>query len=497
MSGVITIDSSILTGAIMADLVRKDRVLVLEGETNYCYAPEWWSHKTFWLKFHPKTKELIVHNGVCAKVYADGELIYAYQLFDRFKPGGKRFGGDTWGAIASTEDSVFFGGFAYADTSLSDSNLTFVNKYSHIHRIGSDGRTISLVWYDGPGTTTSWVGEVTDMLYSPKDYAIYFLRGDGGTDIWKLDLSSMQVSRATNTGLSLFKMELLYDTIYAIGNDPSSGNGVIVKYSLQDYTTTIINSVTGVHMSNTPVRLYGQIVQYLNRLWAFGIGGVVSIEPKWNEYRQMPFFNLSYAPRIVGLRSQKAYVMGLPFIPVNPIEMDDEPACNTGFLLRFDPLNPMLVMPTGYVSGMETDGRSLYIGTSPQNHNYTVTPVNYEPGVGGVFEIPVATLLGKPFSPIHIHDRIWNWTSDTYHLGIPTTGYSKKILRINAPSSFTLNIVFYSLTYNGIKIFPENTTVNLNAGWNKIDLSSYEGVVAMAPTSDVGGYTWMDFILIP
>jgi hypothetical protein len=486
-----------LKRALREELVERDRMLVLEGATDYCYSPEWFANKYIFLKFHPKTRELIVHDGTCAKVYADGELIYAYQLFDRFKPGGRRFGGDTHGAIANTEDEVFFGGFAYADVSLSDSNLTFVNKYSHIHRIRADGRTVDLVWFDGPGTATAYSPEVTDMLYSPKDNAIYFTRGDWGMDIWKLDLNTMEVVRVTNTGRSLLKMELFDDMIITGGPDGYGSGGHIVVYNLRDGSTRLITGTAGILISGIPTYMSGQVVQYFETVWVFGSGSAIIFQPAYNAFVQFPFFRFSRAIKVCGRRSQKAYVVGIPVVAVNQYDLNAELRTPVGVLVRFDHPVPQIVMPTGYVSGLETDGRYLYIASAPQNVNYRFNPVNYQPGRGGVFAIPVSDVMRKPLAPVEFQDEVWNWVAGDYYLGVPINGFTKRILKIRAPVSFTLRMAFYYMWPATGGTHEEIVDVSLSAGVNTIDLSPYDGLIAIAPTTNITGTTYIKLILEP
>jgi hypothetical protein len=478
-------------------MIERDSKLVLEGATDYCYAPEWFANKYIFLRFHPKTRELIIHNGACAKVYADGELIYSYQLFDKIKFGGKKFGGDTWGSITNNEDSVFFGGFAYADTSLNGSSLTFVNKYSHIHRIASDGRTIDLLWYDGPGTATSYKPEVTDMLYSPKDDAIYFTRGDGGTDIWKLDLSTMYVTQVTNTGKSLLKMELFNDMIITGGPDGYGSGGHIVIYNLKDGTANVVTSATGVFIDGTPRFMNGQVVQYFENIYIFGSGAVINYEPKYNAFFQFPFFRFKKANKVGGRRSQKAYVNGIPVIAVNQYDGNAELRTPASVLVRLDHPSPQIIMPMGYVSGLETDGKYLYTAVAPQNTLYSTNSVNYQPGRGGVFAMPVSSVMSKPLAPVEFQDEIYNWTAGDYYLGVPINGFSKRVLKVRAPAAFTLKLFFHYLWPAATDVTAEENDVSLSAGMNTIDLSSYDGLVAATPSANVSGYTLIKLILEP
>jgi hypothetical protein len=460
------------------------KMLVLETNTDYCFAPELFANKFIYLKFHPKTRELIVHDGSCAKVYADGNLIYSYELLDSLKPGGKKFGGDTHGAIVNTKDSVFFGGFAFADVSLDNDTLTFINKYSHIHKIGPDGREINLVWYDGPGTNTSYVGEVTDMLYSPKDEAIYFTRGDGGYDIWKLDLNTMYVSKVTNIG-NVYKMEL-YDDIIITGGPTWDAPGYVVLYDLKNNTTKVVNTIENRYLNTFPA-MTGQVVQYMNSIYVFGNGGVCALYPKfdYDACYMHPFFRFNYNSMVVGKRSQKVYIGGIPIVAVNVREATSIPYSPAGLLMKFDPIEPQIIMTTGFVTGLETDGKYLYVASAPNNHIYyrPNNVVNYEPGRGGIFAIPVSDILGKPITPVVFNDEVYNWDTDTWYLGVPISGFSKKILKVKTPSSFTLRVVVYPIFYK--PNFDQYFEVDLSSGWNTIDLSSYEGIVAVSPKTNV------------
>ena len=474
------------------------RDLKLPVMPDYCFAPEWFAHKAIFLAIHPKTKELIVHDGVCAKVYANDELIYSYEHFDKFKPGGKRFAGDTHGAITITDSEVYFGGFAYSDVSLSDHNLIFVNKYTHIHRIREDGRTVDLVWHDGPGTETTYVGEVTDMQYSPKENAVLFTRGDGGADIWKLDLNTMQVERVTYTHLSILKMELYDDTIVTGGPDGYGSDGHIVRLNLRDYTVTTYTSAGNYITGTIEVlrKMSGQVIQYYNRFWAFGSGYAVEIEPKWNWIRmQFPFFRFSRPLMVVGRRSQKAYVAGVPILAVNPWDTNDEPRASAGFLLRWDVPVPQIVMQTGYVSGLATDGKYLYIAGSPQNALFRGNPVNYEPGRGNIIVMPVSDVFSKPKTPVIVTDEYADWAANDIRLGVPLAGFTKKVLKVKAPTAMTLRVYNY---YNWpASAFVETSDVSLSAGWNTIDLSPYDGIVGIAPTTNITDITYMTLVLIP
>ena len=65
--------------------------------------------------------------------------------------------------------------------------------------------------------------------------------------------------------------------------------------------------------------------------------------------------------------------------------------------MRMDGAVPQLVTSMGYVSGMATDGRYLYLGTSYADHTGVYT---YRAGDGGVFALPISELFRKPWNPM-------------------------------------------------------------------------------------------------
>jgi hypothetical protein len=103
----------------------------------------------------------------------------------------------------------------------------------------------------------------------------------------------------------------------------------------------------------------------------------------------------------------------------------------------------------------------------------------------------------KPLAPVVIQDGVSDWVAGDYYLGVPINGFSKRILKVRAPSAFTLRLVFYYIWPASPNDLAELVDVNLSTGMNTIDISSYDGIVIIAPTSNVSGSTFIKLILEP
>jgi hypothetical protein len=144
---------------------------------------------------------------------------------------------------------------------------------------------------------------------------------------------------------------------------------------------------------------------------------------------------------------------------------------------------PQLVTSMGYVSGMATDGRYLYLGTSYADHTGVYT---YRAGDGGVFALPISELFRKPWNPMRF--TIWE---GPYKLessgikgwfgGIPLKGFSIKRLKVHVDSTCELRVREYSLRP---RFFEDN--FHLSSRWNRIDLSNYYDIVAFGLSAEQG-----------
>ncbi|ABW02443.1 DUF2139 domain-containing protein [Caldivirga maquilingensis] len=448
--------------------------------------------RSLYLGFHPQSGALIVHDGHVAKVYSNGKLVYGYERLGR----PPRVGGDTHAALTWSRDLLFFGGWVKTPPGMlevkgAERLLRYQdmrNKYSHIHSIDENDR-VEVLWarkWDDNIPPNHWYGEVTDLLYDEHDNSIYFTRADGHAELglWRIGLST-RVAEYLVKGRSIYKMELKDDKIYAtVYNPVHYENSAIVVYNTSSGEGRIIESFNFALEPGRSIQIKregGQVVQVQNRLIAFYGGALIYIDPVKDTYTLYPFLEVkspeserpSYVP---GLRSQKVYIMGTPILPVNPAEGLREISARTtfGMLLRVDTPVPQILSSVGSIFGLTHDGNYLYVGATYANHTDIYT---YRSGNGGLFSIPVKELFTKPWTPVRImmHDGPYSPESCIagWFGGIPLKGFTGKVLRIHVPRQVKLRVVEYTLLGRLIE-----DSIQLNSGWNRVDLSNYYDIVA-------------------
>lgn len=449
--------------------------------------------RLFYMVFHPANGELIVHEGHSGKVYANGKLIYSYDKIGR----APRAGGDTHGAITNTKDLVLFGGWMKAPPGLLESkDRTLLKqdmreKYSHIHYIDGNNR-VELLWsrkWDNNIPPNHWYGEVTDLLYDGHEDMLYFSRGDGHAELglWRIGIADKKVEWLVRNR-TVYKMEMKDDKIFATVYNPAHHeNSAIVEYDTLSGDSKIVEEFSFGFNEGEKIRIKrdgGQIVQLQNKLISFYGGALILTDPYRDSHILYPFLEVinpeSERPSyITGLRSQKVYLMGVPLLAVNPSEGLTEPALRTtfGLILRLDAVVPQVVSTSGFVSGIVTDGYFVYFGSSYANHCPAYT---YRSGDGHIYAVEVKDLLGKPLSPI----RLWlingNYEAEKSGIrgwfgGFPLKGFSTKKFRVYSEISTKMKIIEYNLLGK-----VKEDVVNINTGWNLLDLSDYYDIVAFA-----------------
>ena len=491
------------------------RTLVPEGYTPY--AEVGMGHhqfRSFYIGFQPRSKALVIHEGQAGTVFLDGELTYSYEKIGR----PPKAGGDTHGAMTTSRDLLFFGGWIKAPAGLTpDRRQDMREKYSHIHSLDENGR-VELLWLRkwDPGLGTSeWYGEVTDLVYDEHTNSIFFTRADGFSELglWRLDLSSGSAEYLIK-GHTAYKMELKDDKLFVTEFNPAlNSNSAIIVYDMLTGADARITEFASAFDAGATVSLPrqgGQIVQLQNRLLAFFRGFVLQISASKirnietgklgkpssesqlssEDFVAYPFFE-AFSPEdgmpyhVGGLRGQKVYINGIPFLALVPWDHLSEVLSRTdeAFLLRVDGAVPQIVATAGSVSGIATDGQSVYIGASYANHTGVYT---YRAGAGGVFELPVKEVFSKPWTPV----RMWLWDGEYepgksgvkgWFGGIPVKGFWRKRLKVRASEPVKLAVREFTFLPGA----QTDEEVQLNEGWNAVDLSDYYDMVAFSLSSRV------------
>jgi len=449
-----------------------------------------------YLAIHPKLRELVFHDGTCSKLYVGGKLVYKYE-----KCGPEpRAAGDTHGAMEVSRDRVFFGGWGEAPTRRNPDKQEFEyadrsGKFSHVHAIDEDGK-IELLWikrWDEKIEKHYWYAEVTDLLYDPKKEVLWVTRGDvnwgGDQGLYMFDLSSGKMENILfgNT----YKMIVYQDTILM----SSWHDKALYAYNPQKAQCESVSTIPVFDGSTWEVPITFGGASFRVSGFPFLIQGpaIVSVQ-EWRvgsskKMMAYPFFACYKLDRIwtrSGARAQKPIsINNSVLLPINTQEMIGDDALNTPVLLRFDSLSPQILMHSFYLSGMAFDGRYLYMHASCVNHEAILT---WRSDTGTIFVLEPKTVLGKPLNSIRIGVLHGLYKSSMglngWVGGIPVRGFARKKLKVKTPSEITLRIANYIL---GAVDYTEFDDVELKPGWNTVDLSSYDNMVAFKPNRDIEG----------
>ncbi|MEM2344471.1 MAG: DUF2139 domain-containing protein [Thermoproteota archaeon] len=449
-----------------------------------------------YLAIHPKLRELVFHDGACAKLYIGGKLVYKYE-----KCGPEpRAAGDTHGAMEVSRDRVFFGGWGEAPTRRDPDKQVFdyadrSGKFSHIHGIDENGK-VELLWikrWDEKIEKHYWYAEVTDLLYDPKKEVLWVTRGDvnwgGDQGLYMFDLSSGKMESIFFG--NAYKMVMYQDNILI----SSWHDKAIYAYNPQKNQYESASTVPVFDGSNweIPITFGGASFRVGSLPYVIQGPAIVSIQEwRMGSSRRMtayPFFACYKLDKIwtrPGARAQKpVYINSSVLLPINTQETIPDDALNTPVLLRFDSVSPQIIMHSFYTSGMIFDGKHIYIHAACVNHEAILT---WRSDTGTIFMLEPQTVLGKPLTGIRLSILhgiykqsigLNGWVG-----GIPLKGFINKKLRVKTPTDASMRIAHYIL---GSTDYTEFEDIKLKPGWNIVDLNSYDNIIAFKLDRDIEG----------
>ena len=457
-----------------------------------------------YLKIHPTLRQLVSHFGGEAKVYLADKLIYDYNLCGP-EP---RSAGDTHGAIETDGKVVYFGGWAEAPANRDPITQTHdrSGKFSHLHMIDENG-DVQLLWikrYDENINTSEWYAEVTDLLWDPYRKLVWVARGDivmddhpslrdDGLYYWDPDTQELKPFRVNSGGgeyLRMYKMDFVGD-ILVLNNE--RGN-TIYMYDFREDTWTDVTNAVDLFDNNVSIPSgRGGFVKraFGSRLfvWQSGILLIFRSRTSSPPFRALPFFT-DYSQGAlyhrVGGRAQTLRV-GKGILVVANIEESDSVTMEgsdheNAVLVYIDGSSPKIVATLPYTSGLETDGKYVYIATGLYNHETEGIVFNTQSG--SIYAIPVSDIIKAPLESVRLLIYEGSYTTSAglngYIGGIPTRGFSKKILKIYTDTACTLTVLHYILG----SFFVETEDISLNSGWNSIDLSQYSDILAFKLSSN-------------
>jgi len=148
------------------------------------YGPEWGSGGIFGLKYHRGVLYYtLAFEAIAHFIHVSEGRVRRY----RFELVGSlpTSGGDTYNAVEAVDDVIYFGGWVHAPAIYkgrekgSVAEISFVNKYSHVHAYNIDEDLVKLLWKESLHHETDWVGEISEIIYDEVNDRLLLARADG------------------------------------------------------------------------------------------------------------------------------------------------------------------------------------------------------------------------------------------------------------------------------------------------------------------------------
>jgi len=472
------------------------------------YGPEWGSGGIFGLKYHRET--LYFTLAFEAKAYFlrdDGEKIYRFELVGS-KP-GPRSGGDTYNAVETVDEYIYFGGWVHSPASkVSRENgrtIPFYNKFSHVHSYNTEEDEVRLLWQETIRQKEKWTGEVSEIVYDPVNDRLLLARADGHEN---LGIYSLERKGGTPKKLSEtpgLKGCILADyACFDLQERRVDGEGTKypplvvkgfqcldletgrwVKKPIKAYPEISVDS----HDVLTPVS--GCALSAYHRLFHFVRGGVIVGNPVEEEgemafIRLFDFYPSNYSPaRTVALPVGGGILVPFNAYPEGVLHRDllsgaeqaRWPSLIVGpsVLLYITPPVARVVAVLGArVTSMERVGDEILIATNTCPNLYAHDATSVDAGYRMILSFPDSLLLSRSPPVLFkikgylVEDRVWG--------GIPVYGYREATLKMRVSKENRLTVYSYDFSLPPDKA--DETTYTVKEGVEEVDLTAFKGIVS-------------------
>lgn len=459
------------------------------------YGPEWGSGGIFGLRYH---KNVLYYN-----VAFDAEAHFLRENKERiygFNKVGKlpTSGGDTYNAVATVDDSIYFGGWVHAPAIYKekDSRIRFVNKYSHVHEYNTKNDDIRLLWTDSIHDEKKWAGEVSDIIYDPYNDRLLLAREDGDKHlgIYALDRNSGDVEQLNDSPSP--KGALVHDHVFFGVGKNFELTGLKAIYALNLITEEWEEFSLGSSIDDGEylIPYIGEVASLYNRVIAFVRGGVFAGNPLDNEkirFARLFDFSTLYSPMrnntlpiggglLIAYNSMHDQVYQPKGTLENEFKKFTNPVIGPSVLLYITPPMVKVVGVFGTrVTSIEKMGGKILLGTNTTPNVSRATP--FDTGQRGITVLDENILHRSPppatFTlPLKYPTTAMNDFKAGTFGGIPLTGYLHPRMVIYASKKNTLEINEYDLSLPMLDAYSEEVT--LEKGKNIIDLRSYSGILS-------------------
>jgi len=445
------------------------------------YAPEWGSGGIFGLKYH---------NGVLyfnlafearahfVDVKTGDEETYDFGLLGP----APRSGGDTYNAVETVDEFIYFGGWVHAPAKYVGGRVSFVNKYSHVHSYDTENGEVRLLWKDSIHHETDWAGEVSDVIYDPYNDRLLLAREDGHANlgVYSLDRDTERAERLVERPAP--KGTLVHDAaVFGLGSNFSWGVEEFAVLDLVDGGWDFVKP--GGSVDSKPIERpeLGCMASAYNRVFAFVRGGLYVGSPFLHEeftfYRLFDFPTF-YAPFRVNALNIGGGIL-TAYNAYHDVSFEDSRwgrfthlVAGPSVLVYVTPPMVRVVGAFGArVTSLEKVGGKVLVATNSAPNTGATEATPFDTGTRDLVVLDEKVLREKPpavsFS-MPLPGRPFG--------GIPLDGYREPRLVLHLSHDNRLTVHEYDL---GLP--PGNSTAetfDLSAGRNVVELDSFGGIVS-------------------
>ncbi len=463
------------------------------------YGPEWGSGGIFGLKYYRGTLYYTLAFEAEARfLREDGVKVYEFEQVGPLPTSG----GDTYNAVDAVDDEIFFGGWVHAPARYMGrsqgrrARISFVNKYSHVHKYNINDDRVELLWRDSIHDEELWAGEVSEIVYDPVNDRLLLARGDGHKNlgVYQLERRGGEAKRLSSR--PAYKGAVFYDHVcFDVTDNWVQGvNGVQCVDMVED-------KVRILELENSPDRsvdgfppfypIVGAAAQSHGRFFLFVRGGVFVGNPLDENVEKIGFVRLFdfgesfYAPRRTMAKSVaggllvafNAYSETLLY-PENQLEERFARASNTivgpSVLVYIAPPMARIVAAFGArVTGFEVVEGKLLIAANNMANTSRHDALPIDAGYRSFTLLSMDSLVNPP-PPISF--RVYGWQVRTLVFGgIPLWGYREPQLVVKASKDNRLTVYTYTLSLPLQDA--EHDTYSIHHGRNVLDLRAYRNSI--------------------
>lgn len=463
------------------------------------YGPEWGSGGIFGLKYHKGVIYFtLAFEAEAHFIKEDYEKIYKYELTGP----GPRSGGDTYNSIETVDEHIYFGGWVHAPAIYMSkkegkmAEISFKNKYSHVHVYNIYNDKIELLWIEGLNNEVEWVGEISEIIYDPINDRLLLARGDG-----MVNLGVYQIDRKGKNYLRLSEIpaqkgSYFYDHIcFDMFKNWVEGVSGIQCIDLVENKTRYLylndigkRSVDG---DETRWKLPGSAISAYGRFFLFVRGGILVGNPVDEFIESITFYRLfdfglsAFSPR---RGMAKAFAGGILSVfnsyseaiiyPTNDYEKTIAEASNTivspSLLLYITPPVVKIIAAFGArITGFEFISNKILIASNTMANTFRYDALPIDAGFRS-FTILDQNIINSSPPPLTILVKGSQIKNKTFG-GIPLTGYKEPKLKIYSKKNNILHIYEYNLMLPPTHAI--DNTYNISKGVNIIELDGYRNSI--------------------